>query len=292
MARKGRWRCISTIMTTTTTTTTIKTTGTRMLDDFLIRAGLAGVGLALAAGPLGSFVVWRRMAYFGDATAHAAILGVALALIFSVPVTLGTLVVALAMGLAVSWLGTRGHAMDATLGVLSHSALALGLVAISFVPGVRVDLSAFLFGDILAVTRADLAVIWGGALLVVALIVWRWSRLLTATLSRELAAASGINADREGLVLTLALAVVVAVALKVVGALLIAAMLIIPAAAARSLARSPETMALGAVAIGAAAALAGLGASWWFDTPAGPSIVAAAAAVFLVMAIAGRGARG
>jgi zinc transport system permease protein len=263
-----------------------------MLDDFLIRAGLAGVGLALAAGPLGSFVVWRRMAYFGDATAHAAILGVALALIFSVPVTLGTLVVALAMGLAVSWLGTRGHAMDATLGVLSHSALALGLVAISFVPGVRVDLSAFLFGDILAVTRADLAVIWGGALTVVALIVWRWSRLLTATLSRELAAASGINADREGLVLTLALAVVVAVALKVVGALLIAAMLIIPAAAARSLARSPETMALGAVAIGAAAALAGLGASWWFDTPAGPSIVAAAAAVFLVMAIAGRGARG
>lgn len=259
-----------------------------MLDDFLTRAALAGVGLSIAAGPLGSFVVWRRMAYFGDATAHAAVLGVALALIFSLPVTLGTLLVALGMALAVSWLATRGHAMDATLGVLSHSALALGLVAITFVPGVRVDLTAFLFGDILAVTRQDLAVIWGGGGFVLALLIWRWSRLLTATLSRELAAASGIDPDREGLVLTLALAVVVAVALKVVGALLIAAMLIIPAAAARGFARTPEAMAAGAVGIGAAAALVGLFASFRFDTPAGPSIVTAAAAIFAVTALLGR----
>jgi zinc transport system permease protein len=262
--------------------------GGMMLDDFLLRAAIAGVGIAVAAGPLGSFVVWRRMAYFGDATAHAAILGVALALILSVPVTLGTLVVALAMAGAVSWLSTKGHAMDATLGVLSHSALALGIVAISFVPGVRVDLSAFLFGDILAVTKPDLVVIWGGALFVLALLVWRWSRLLTATLSRELAAASGINADREGLVLTLALAVVVAVALKVVGALLIAALLIIPAAAARGLVRTPEAMAVGAVAIGAASALAGLWASLQFDTPAGPSIVVAAAGLFVLITLFAR----
>jgi zinc transport system permease protein len=259
-----------------------------MLDDFLVRAALAGIGIAIAAGPLGSFVIWRRMAYFGDATAHAAILGVALALIFSVPVTLGTLVVALVMAGAVSWLATRGHAMDATLGVLSHSALAAGIVAISFVPGVRVDLSAFLFGDILAVTRTDLLVIWCGAGFVSVLLVWRWSRLLTATLSRELAAASGIDANREGLVLTLALAVVVAVALKVVGALLIAAMLIIPAAAARGLVRTPETMALGAVGIGAISALAGLWGSFQFDTPAGPSIVTAAAVLFTLVVVFGR----
>jgi zinc transport system permease protein len=259
-----------------------------MLDDFMLRAALAGVGVAVAAGPLGSFVVWRRMAYFGDATAHAAILGVALALLFSVPVTAGTLVVALAMALAVSALATRGHAMDATLGVLSHSALALGLVAISFVPGVRVDLSAFLFGDILAVTRGDLAVIWGGAALVVALLAWRWSPLLTATMSEELAAASGVDPRRERVVLTLALAVVVAVALKVVGALLIAALLIIPAAAARGLSRTPEAMAGWAVGIGVLAALGGLGLSYVVDTPTGPSIVAAAAAVYLVVSVVRR----
>jgi len=262
--------------------------GMTMLDDFLVRAGLAGVGLSLATGPLGSFVVWRRMAYFGDATAHAAILGVALALATDLPVGFGTLVVALAMAATVAGLAARGWAMDTTLGVLAHSALALGLVAVSFVPGARTDLSAWLFGDILAVSRADLGFIWGGAVLVVGLLVWRWQGLLTATLSEELAYASGIKPDRERLILTLALAVVVAVALKVVGALLIAALLIIPAAAARGLARTPEAMAAGATAIGALACLAGLALSLWQDTPAGPSIIVAAAAVFAATASLGR----
>jgi zinc transport system permease protein len=259
-----------------------------MLDDFLTRAALAGVGTAIATGPLGAFVVWRRMAYFGDATAHAAILGVALALAAGMPVAAGTLIVALAMAATVSTLAGRGWAMDTTLGVLAHSALAFGLVAVSFLPGVRVSLSALLFGDILAVSRSDLAVIWGGAATVAALIAWRWSALLTATLDEGLAHAAGIDPARERLVLTLALAVVVAAALKVVGALLIAAMLIVPAAAARALARSPEAMALGAVAIGAGAALAGLYASLRLDTPTGPSIISAAAAAFAVSLAAAR----
>ena len=253
-----------------------------MFDAFLLRAALAGVGLALAAGPLGCFVVWRRMAFFGDATAHAAILGVALALSFSVSVFAGTLATALLMALLVSTLAGRGWAVDTTLGVLAHSALAFGLIAISFVHSVRVDLESYLFGDILAVSRSDLVIIWAGAALVALLIGLRWSALLTATLSEDLAKASGVDPGRERLVLTLALAVVVAVAIKVVGALLISAMLIIPAAAARSLARTPEAMALAAIGIGAVAALAGLGASLTLDTPAGPSIVAAAAACFVV----------
>lgn len=265
-------------------TTTRQTT--QMLDDFLIRAALAGVGVALAAGPLGSFVVWRRMAYFGDATSHAAILGVALALATDLPIGFGTLAVALAMAATVSTLAARGWAMDTTLGVLAHSALAFGLLAVSFIPGQRVNLSSYLFGDILAVSRTDLAFIWAGAALVIALLLWRWSALLTSTLSEELAHASGLNPDRERLILTLALAVTVAVALKVVGALLIAAMLIIPAAAARGLARNPETMALLAALIGALSTLGGLQMSLTFDTPAGPSIVAIAAAVFSASAIA------
>lgn len=274
-------------MTMPTPTATIPT-GTTMLDDFLVRAALAGLGLALATGPLGSFVIWRRMAYFGDATAHAAILGVALALAFHLPVAAGTLIVALTMALTVSTLAAKGWAMDTTLGVLAHSALAFGLVAISYVPNVRADLSSYLFGDILAVTKADLGFIWGGAALVVALLAWRWQALLTATLNEDLAHASGLNPDRERLVLTLALALVVAVALKVVGALLIAAMLIIPAAAARGIARTPEAMAGFAVLIGAGASLVGLQLSLWQDTPAGPSIVSAAALIFAASAVLGR----
>jgi zinc transport system permease protein len=159
--------------------------------------------------------------------------------------------------------------------------LAFGLLAASTVPGARLDLSSYLFGDILAVTRGDLALIWGGALLVVSLMAWRWQRILTATLSPDLAIAAGISPRLERYVLMLALAVVVAVAIKVVGALLIGAMLIIPPAVARGFARTPETMVLWTAAVGFFAAVGGLAAAWELDTPAGPSIVCAAALMFM-----------
>lgn len=258
-----------------------------MLDDFMARATLAGVGVALAAAPLGCFVVWRRMAYFGDATAHAAILGVALSLALEMSIFAGAMAVALVMALTVTILAGRGYAMDTLLGVLAHSALAFGLVAVSFLSGVRFDLMAYLFGDILAVSRTDLMVIWGGAALVVALIVWRWSPLLTSTLSQDLAYASGLDPKREQLILTVSLAITVAVAIKVVGVLLIAAMLIIPAAAARGLARTPEAMAMIAAVIGGISAVAGLQSAYVFDTPAGPSIVCVAAMIFAGMNLIG-----
>ncbi|SEQ09184.1 metal ABC transporter permease [Thalassovita taeanensis] len=256
-----------------------------MLDSFLIRAALAGLGVALAAAPLGCFVVWRRMAYFGDATAHASILGVALALSFDVSVFAGVLAVSLAMATTVSTLSGRGYAMDTLLGVLAHSALAFGLVAVSFLQGIRIDLMGYLFGDILAVGKPDLAMIWGGAAMVLALVAWRWSALLTATLNPDLAYASGIDPKREQMVLTLALALVVAVAIKVVGVLLIAAMLIVPAAAARPFARTPEVMAVMAAVIGGVSALGGLQAAFVFDTPTGPTIVCVAAVLFAVASL-------
>lgn len=258
-----------------------------MLDDFMTRATLAGVGVAFAAAPLGCFVVWRRMAYFGDATAHAAILGVALSLAFEVSIFPGVLAVALIMALTVTLLVGRGFAMDTLLGVMAHSALAFGLVAVSFLSGIRIDLMAYLFGDILAVSRLDLLVIWGGAALVVALLSWRWSALLTSTLNEELAYASAIDPKREQLILTISLAITVAVAIKVVGVLLIAALLIVPAAAARGLARTPETMALIAAAIGAVSAIGGLQGAYVFDTPAGPSIVCVASILFVALNLLG-----
>lgn len=256
-----------------------------MLDDFMVRAALAGLGVVLAAAPLGCFVVWRRMAYFGDATAHASILGVALALAFNVSIFGGVLSVALIMALTVSALGGRGYAMDTLLGVMAHSSLAFGLVAVSFIDGVRIDLMAYLFGDILAVGRVDLLVIWGGATLVILLLLARWSALLTATLNPDLASAAGISPRREQLILSLALALVVAVAIKVVGVLLIAAMLLIPAAAARPFARTPERMALIAVIIGIVSVLAGIQLAFQFDTPTGPTIVCVAAVLFCAASV-------
>ncbi len=257
------------------------------MPEFLIRAALAGVGVALAAGPLGALILWRRLVYFGDATAHAALLGVALAVASDLPVVLGAGIVALAVAALAARLTVRGRGMETALGVLAHGALALGLVAVALIPGARVDLSALLFGDILAVTGVDLAVIWGGALAVLALLAWRWNRLVTATLSEDLAAAEGIDPDRERMILTLALALVVAVALKVVGALLITALLIVPAAAARGLSRTPEGMALAAAGVAVAAALGGLALSLSTDAPAGPSVVVAAVVAFALSLVVG-----
>ncbi len=272
-------------MRTTTAVTIIPmVTGTIMLDDFLIRAAIAGVGVAVAAGPLGCFIVWRRMAYFGDATAHAALLGVALSFAFSFSLFAGVLAVALVLSLAVTGLSARGYPVDTLLGVFAHGGLAVGLVVMALIPGLRVDLMGVLLGDILAVGKADLAVIWTGAALVLGLLAWRWAPLLTATLNADLAHASGIDPRREQLILTVALAVVVAVSLKVVGALLISAMLIIPAATVRPLARTPEWMAALAVAAGALSALLGLWLSMVADTPTGPSIVAVATGLFALTA--------
>ncbi|KAB7610100.1 hypothetical protein F9L33_15450 [Amylibacter sp. SFDW26] len=253
-----------------------------MLDDFFTRAILAGVGVAIAAAPLGCFVVWRRMAYFGDATAHAAILGVALSLAFSTSLLASVLTVSLIMAFVVSTLTDRGYAMDTLLGVIAHSALAFGLVAVSLIGGIRIDLMSYLFGDILAVGIKDLIVIWTGAVSVLFLMLWRWSALLTATLNPDLAYANGINPKHEQLVLSLALAVVVAVAIKVVGALLIAAMLIIPAATARPFSKTPESMAFIAAGIGGFSAYGGLQGSYVWDTPTGPTIVCIAAGCFIL----------
>ncbi len=255
---------------------------TALLDDFVLRAALAGVGVALVAGPLGCFVVWRRMAYFGDTVAHAALLGVALALAFDIGVIPAVLAVAAVVALAVARGTGRRYAADTLLGVLAHGGLAVGLVVLSFLPGGRGDLSAWLFGDILAVSVSDLALIWGAAGLA-GLALWLgWARLLNSTINEELAWAEGGNPERDRLVLTLALALLVAAALKVVGALLITAMVIVPAAAARPLARTPEAMVLAAALIGAAAALGGLRLAWVADTPAGPSMVVVALGLFVV----------
>ena len=255
-------------------------------DSFTVRAALAGLGVAVAAAPLGCFVVWRRLAYFGDATAHAAILGVALALALNISVFVGVLLVALVMAIIVSNLNSHGHAMDTLLGVMAHSALAFGLVAVSFLSGARIDLMAYLFGDILAVGKTDLLVIWGGAALVLALIAWRWNALLTSTLSPDLAHSAGFDPNRERLILTVALAVVIAVSIQVVGVLLIGSMLLIPAATAHKFSATPEQMAVRATLVACLATVLGLYFAFAADTPAGPTIVSAAAFLFILSNLA------
>lgn len=254
-----------------------------MFDDFFLRAVVAGVGLALTTGPLGCFIIWRRMAYFGDTISHSALLGVALSLLFQLNLTLSVFAVAALVSILLLLLQRRqALSADALLGILSHATLAIGLVIVAFMSWVRIDLIAFLFGDILAVSQSDIAVIWGGGILVLAAIVWLWRPLLASTVNPELAEAEGLRPERARLLFMLLMAVVIAIAMKIVGILLITALLIIPAATARRFAATPETMAIFASLLGAIAVVGGLFGSLRYDTPSGPSIVVAALVLFII----------
>ena len=267
---------------TTSIIITIQRMDRPMVDDFVIRAWLAGIGVAMIAGPLGCFVVWRRMAYFGDTMAHSALLGVALGLVAGVDPGLGIIVTALAVALCLLAFRRAGRIADDTLlGILSHAALSLGLVAISLLSWVRLDLMGYLFGDILAVTPADLVWIYAGAAVVLALLAWIWRPLLALTIDEDLARAEGISVFRTQFIFMLLIAATIAIAMKIVGILLITSLLIIPAAAARRLARTPEQMALAAAIAGALACTLGLWGSLGFDTPSGPSVVLAAVVLFI-----------
>ncbi len=258
-----------------------------MLDDFLFRAFLGGVGVALVAGPLGCFIVWRRMAYFGASLAHSALLGVALGFVLGVDPTLGIAAAAVLLALLLVVMERqRNLPSDTLLGILAHAGLALGLVVLSFFETLRVDLMGYLFGDILAVSRGDLLWIYGGGALALGVLAVIWRGLLTATLHEELAQAEGLPVVQLRLALMLTIAIVIAIAMKIVGILLIISMLIIPAATARCFARTPEQMAVVSAVAGILAVGLGLWASLQADSPAGPSIVVAATILFsLALAI-------
>lgn len=268
-------------MITCTITGTVRETAV-MLDDFFTRALIAGIGVALVAGPLGCFIIWRRMAYFGDTIAHSALLGVSLAFLLDINIIAGVFAVSAAVALSMLLLQRAGAlSSDAILGILSHSALALGLVIIAFMTWLRIDLMGYLFGDILAVSGLDIALIYGGGALVLAVLVTVWRPLLAGTASFDLAQAEGMQPERARLAFILLIAAVIAIAMKIVGILLITALLIIPAATARSFAGSPEQMAVISSGLGAVAVVIGLFMSLEFDTPSGPSIVVAALVIFL-----------
>lgn len=261
-----------------------------MLDDFFIRALLSGLGVAMIAGPLGCFVVWRRLSFFGDTLSHGAILGVALALALQMNVMVGVFGVALLLALLLL-LAQRKTALasDAILSILSHGALSLGLVAIALMSWLRVDLLGLLFGDILAVSKKDIIVIYLGGIAVLAVLMWQWRRLLASTVSRDIAVAeqspSGLSATQLDILFTILLAVVIAVSVKIIGVALMTALLVIPAGAARGLSRGPVAMIFFSAAMGCLSVFGGLFSSLKFDLPAGPAIVVVAVVLFALSQI-------
>ncbi len=221
-----------------------------MLDDFFIRALIAGIGIALVAGPLGCFVIWRRLSFFGDTLSHSALLGVSLALSFDINIALSVFFVSSAVALVLLKLQkTTNLPGDALLGLLAHSSLAVGLVVISFLSFIRFDIMGLLFGDILAVAPNDIFIIWIGGVLILLVLKIIWKPLFASTVNYELAEAEGMNPARVNAIFTILMAAIIAISIKMVGLLLITGMLIIPAAMARNLSNNPVQMVVYSVIV-------------------------------------------
>lgn len=259
-----------------------------LMDDFILYALAAGIALALVVGPLGSVVVWRRMAYFGDTLAHAALLGVALAVAAEQLPMAGVGLIGISIAVLLFWLEKqRDLSTDILLGILSHSSLALGLIVLSIIQaqGYNIDLMSYLFGDLLAVNQTDVMLMFVSAFVILLVFSQILSPLISMSVNEDLARIDGIAVEKVRFVFMILLALVIAVALKVVGILLITALLIIPAANARLFSKSPRQMVFVSVLLAVAAVLLGLYSSLNWDLPAGPAIVIAAATLFFISRI-------
>lgn len=250
--------------------------------NYLLLPLLAGIGVALIAGPLGSIIVWRRQAYFGDTLSHSGLLGITLALVLNINPLIGVCVVAVCVAaLLFRWQGRLLVGNDTLLGLLSHTSLALGLITLSFFQSIQVDVLGLLYGDILSVSKEDVIGIYTGSLVIFLILAILWKSLLRVTIDEDLASVEGVPVRQVEAAYLLLLAIVVAMAIKIVGVLLITALLIIPAASARAIARTPEQMAVGASVFGILAVLIGIMSSHFWDVPTGPAIVVASTLIFI-----------
>ena len=254
-----------------------------MFDDFIVRAFAAGIGLAFITGPLGCFIVWRRLSYFGDTIAHTALLGVVIAYALDFNIIIAVFVVSCLLALSLLFLQRRTNLPDdALLGLLAHSVLAIGLVLLGILSFIRIDLMGLLFGDILSVNVTDLLFVWigGGIVLIVLILIWR--PLFAGTVNLELAKAEGLNPDLANAIFTLLIASVIAISIKIVGILLITGLLIIPASASRNLSSTPIQMVIISSIIGVASVVLGIQTSMIWNTPTGPTILTITLGVFIL----------
>jgi zinc transport system permease protein len=256
---------------------------TELLDDFMLRALLAGLIMVLIAAPMGCLMVWQRLAFLSDTLGHAAVLGVGLGLLLQLQPIFGVLAVALVIVFSLSRVSSFNSALsETTLAIISHTGLAGGIILVGLLPGPSINLEAILFGDLLATTRGDLLNLLLTTTLLVVLLLRHWRAFVAVSVSREIAQAEGIEVRRVQFLMYVMIALLVAVMMKVMGVLLIAAMLVIPTSSARLFSRSPEQMVVISGLYGLAALAGGMTGSFHFDWQTGPAIVVSATLLLLL----------
>ena len=245
---------------------------------------LAAALLAMIASPLGVFVVWQKQSYFGATIAHAAILGVSFALILNTPLTLTTVILSMLIGSGIFYLSRHTNlSNDTLLGILAHSTLALGMVMIAFQENGQIDVMALLFGDLLTINQTDTILLMMCLTLTFVFFNCYWRDMLNITFNRELAQVEGTPVAKVQLMFVLLLSFMIALTMKMVGVLLITSLLIIPAASAHRLSKTPQQMLFWTFLISLLAVILGIIASIQYDIPTGASIVLVSSLIFVML---------
>lgn len=261
-----------------------------MFDDFFIRALIAGVGIAIVTGPIGCFVVWRRLAYYGDTLAHSGLLGVTLGYVLGLNMSFTVFAISTIVAFLLLFLQKRTKLTgDALLGLLAHSSLAIGLVIIAVLTSIRIDLMGLLFGDILSVSTNDILLIWGGGSVILLILLFIWKSLFAGTIDYDLAKAEGMNPDASNYIYTILIAGIIAISIKMIGVLLITGLLIIPPAMSRNFSISPKEMVIVSIIGGVMSVVIGLFGSLELNTPSGPTIIVVSLILFILSLFFKRG---
>jgi zinc transport system permease protein len=248
-----------------------------MIEPFFIKAIIAAIGVAIATAPIGVFVLWKRMAYFGDAISHSAIFGLGIATIIAVEPIYGIIFCAIIFCFLIFALSKQNiYSNDSVIGIASCSLLALGMILLAIFPS-RVNLESYLFGDLIILQNRDVLLIYIVAVLSsVAVFMW-FKNLLLATINKDLAKISGIKVENLELKFLLLTALTVACLVKIVGIFLITSIMILPAAIARNFSKTPTQMLFFALLFSGISMVGGLLIAMFLDFPSSPAIIVFAA---------------
>ena len=254
-----------------------------MIDEFIINAIFCGIGIALISGLMGCFVVWKKMAYFGDSLGHSAVFGVGIGILLGANQDLAIIFTVISFAILFTYLQNKDFfSSDVILGILAHGALSIGIILLSISNNANFNLHALLFGDILAASEKQIYIIFVAAALIYCLIGYNWQALILNTISRDLAKSQNISNFKMDLLLTTIMALVVAISIKIIGALLITSMLIIPPSSAKRLVNNPKSMAVISTLIALLAVICGIALSYYFDIPSGPAIIMISFIIFIL----------
>ncbi|OWZ24980.1 metal ABC transporter permease [Wolbachia endosymbiont of Wuchereria bancrofti] len=251
-------------------------------QDFFINSLIAIVIISLVTGALGSFMIWQRLSYLGDSLSHSSLLGIALALIFKISPSISIMLIAIVFAILLSLNFNRLYSVDTILNIVTNVVLSSSLILMSFLPSSNSSIISSLFGNILTLEQSDIVLISLTSIVVVLILIFRWRYWLIISINQDLAIVEKVNVNLVRLEFLITLAIFIAASAQLIGILLIAAFLLIPAASSRLISKTPMQMIIVATVFSLISGISGLILSASFDLLTGPAIILTATTYLII----------